>query len=96
MQTYITIYKNEKRAIQLHMNDNDNDNYQCNSAYASVVDSNGNNIRRERPCYTDDESAWDLIETDVTGTAGIYYIIWKILNTNEVIYHSTKLEVIEV
>jgi hypothetical protein len=78
------------------MLNNDNNDFQCTSAYASVVDSDGTTVRSERPCYTDDESAWDLIETDVTGTVGTYYVKWKIIYDDETIYHLTRIEVMEI
>jgi methionine-rich copper-binding protein CopC len=78
------------------MLDNNHDSFQCTSAYASVVDSDGTTVKDEALCYTDDESAWYLIESDVTDTVGTYYIVWKILNEDAVIYHSTRIEVTSV
>jgi hypothetical protein len=96
MQTYVTLYKNEKRGIKLCIYNNDKDAFQCSEAYASVLDENSTVVRAERLCYTDNESAWDIISTDVTATPGIYFVKWRIVKDSETYHHLTKIEVVEL
>jgi hypothetical protein len=93
--TYITFYENEIRAVEIIIRDQNDDDFNLSTAYASVVDSDGTTVVSETECLVTDNKAYTLINMDVTSIPGSYEIIWKIVkiinSTTYHYYHKTKL-----
>lgn len=98
--TYQSFYQNEKRALQLEIDDNDGTDFIPSAAFVEVQDSSGNPVVAERSAYVSGNTIRIIIGTIVTGTPGKYKVIWKIQgNQNEpgtsthIYYHITELEI---
>lgn len=96
MQTTQTLYQNEIRAVQLRLTDQDDASFQPDSAYTTIYDSSGTEVRAEQAIYTDSNSVYDIIGTTVTATVGDYEIIWKIVKGSYTYYHKTNLTVLSL
>jgi hypothetical protein len=99
-QTYVEMYQNEVRAVQVSIRDQDDDIFEPTAAYAKVVDSNGNIVSSETSAMVSSNTMTTLIDTDVTASDGDYEIIWKILKTSGsqtyTYYHKTHITVKEL
>jgi len=96
MKTYLTLYKNEKRAVELEIDDSDGQDFILGSSNSSVLDANNNVIVSEQAVYTYSNKAYTIIGTATTGTIGLYKIKWKIVKGSYTYYHITNLEVIDL
>jgi hypothetical protein len=101
-KTYITMYENEIRAVQLAIRDQDDAAYDPSSAYASVIDAEGSVVVEETAAMVEANVVYTLIGTAVTANAGDYQIIWRIVktvtapSTTYTYYHKTDLTVEEI
>lgn len=101
MKTYLTIYQNEQRAIDLLIRDQDDAEYTPTNVYAKIVDSNGNTVMAETEATVSSNVATILIQADYTDTVGVYEIVWRITKTVDgpvtyTYYHKTSLTIEEI
>lgn len=87
METQQILYQNENRAIKLTLN------ISPNNAYTTIYDSGKNVIRSEQQCNVDGNDIWEMIGQLVTANTGTYYIVWKIIEGDNVYFHKTKIMV---
>jgi len=98
-KTYVTMYEDEIRAVELAITDQDDTEYPPTTAYAMVVDNEGAVVVAEAAAMVIDNGIYTLIGTAVTSVPGDYEIIWRILKTIEspsttyTFYHKTLLTV---
>ena len=95
-ETYQSLYKNERRAVQIEIDDQYGNGFSPSAAYTSVEDKNGNVIIPEQVALVAGNVIRTLIGTSVTSTVGEYRLIWKILQGNYIYYHLTIIEVQEL
>jgi hypothetical protein len=101
MKTYATLYQNEIRAVELTVRDQDDADYNPTEAYAWVLNHDGDIIQTESVCMVTGNRVYALIGEGVTGIAGDYDIVWKIIKraseeTTYRFFHKTKLTVEEL
>lgn len=88
--TYVEMNTNEVRAIRVSIRDQDDSKFLPSSVTYTVVDSNDETVK-SGSATIDDNIMIALIDTDVTGTAGDYDVIWKITKDSYTYYHKTNL-----
>lgn len=100
MNTYLTVYENEQRAVELTIRDNDDVAYTPDSATYVIKDSNGTVIVASATCMIDENKIYFMVTDTVTALPGEYDVIWtinKVSGANTYIFHhKTKLVVEEL
>ena len=100
MNTYLTVYENEQRAVELTIRDNDDAAYEPTSAFYSVYDSNGVEVIAESACMITENKIYFLVDDTVTAIPGEYDVKWKLTKSvnasTYIFYHKTKLTVEEL
>jgi len=96
MNTYQSFYQNEVRALELTINDQDGNDFIPSAAYAQVKTDKGVQVVAEQSAQVDSNQVRTIIGTTVTATAGEYKVIWRILYSQYIYYHTTILEVQEL
>jgi ABC-type phosphate/phosphonate transport system substrate-binding protein len=99
MKTYITMYQNEQRAVELYIRDQAEAAYAPSTAYASVNDAEGNEVVGESAAMVSGSSIYYLVTPTVTQAPGEYDIIWRILKSGTdtyTFYHKTRVVVEEL
>jgi len=98
--TYVDMYENEVRAIEISIRDQDDVEFEPSSAYATIVDSNGDTVVAETAAMVAGNQVYTVVNVITTETPGDYEIIWKILKVagaqTYVYYHKTHLVVNEL
>ena len=98
--TYVDMYENERRAIEISIRDQDDATWDPTAAYASVIDEDGDTVVAEAVAYVTDNLIYTIIDSTVTETPGNYQVIWRITKTSGVqtytYYHKTVLTVKEL
>jgi Ni,Fe-hydrogenase III component G len=92
-KTYQTFYKNEVRALQITVRDQDGNAYSPSAAYVEVQDNVGQTVVPEQVAQVTDNTVQTLIGTATTASSGTYNVIWLILYQQYTYYHVTELEV---
>ena len=93
METYHSLYKNEVRAIEITIDDNDGSDFVPSAAYVQVLDEDGNTVVSEQAALVSLNTVATAIGVTVTATVGNYKIVWRILHSTHTYYHITNLEV---
>lgn len=101
MKTYVEMYQNEQRALELEMRDENDLPYTPSIVYFKVVDSKGNIVQEEETCLILQNSAIALITPLTTANVGDYEVIWRILRnvtgqTTYTYFHKTQVVVEEL
>lgn len=100
MKSYITLYQNEVRAIEITIRDQEELDWLPSNAYVSVRDKNGNFIINETTAMVNDNKIYFIIPTTVTSVVGVYDVLWKIIKVDGsntyVFYHKTNVIVEEL
>ncbi len=100
MNTYLTVYEDEQRAVELTIRDNDDVAYTPDSATYTIKDSNGVEIVAETTCMVDENKIYFMVTDTVTALPGEYEVIWKITKVSGantyIFHHKTKLTVEEL
>lgn len=93
--TYQPLYKNEVRPVTISIRKQDHTEFEpASGSTFQVTDCDGNVVVEESTATVEGNTLTAVIDTDVTGTVGDYYIVWKIVDSNDYIYYNkTKLEV---
>lgn len=94
MQTYQALYQNERRAVELTINDQDGQDFAPSAAYASIEDSNGNTVITEQAAQVIGNTILTVVGPTVTANIGEYKIKWRILKSGYTYYHATDLEIL--
>jgi hypothetical protein len=96
MRTYQTLYKNENRAVEITVNDQDGQPFISTAASASVYDSSNEIVVPINPARVEDNKIQTIIGTTVTSTVGKYKIVWKLWKDDYIYFHSTDVVVEEL
>jgi methionine-rich copper-binding protein CopC len=98
IDTYISFIQNEVRAVTITLRDQNYTAVTPTSASTfQVTDCEGSVVLTEANATVSSNTLTGIINTTVTATAGDYYIIWKIIDSDGYIYyHKTHLEVKEL
>jgi len=91
MKTYQTLYKNEKRAVEITINDQDGRPFLSDAASASVYDKNNVVIVAEQAATVSENTVYTIIDSTTTEIVGNYKIIWKLKKDNYKYQHVTDL-----
>lgn len=94
-----TLYQNEVRPVTIAITKKDHSAFSeiTSGSLYSVTDCDGTEVLEETNATVSSNTITAVIDTDVTGTVGDYFIIWKIIDENNyVYYHKTYLTVIEL
>jgi len=98
--TYITLYQNEVRAIEIEIRDQYDELWYPSSAYVKFLDEDGNTVINEIPAYVSENTINTIVSSSITATPGKYYLIWRILkesgSNTYTYYHKTCLVVEEL
>jgi hypothetical protein len=96
MRTYQSLYKDEIRAVEITVNDQDGQPFISDAASASVYDNSGEVVVAIQAAYTVTNRVYTVIGTTVTGTVGKYKIVWKLIKDAYTYYHSTDIVIEEL
>jgi len=101
MKSYITMYENEERAVELLIRDQDDVAWTPDAAYFKILSSEGPTVVTEGPAMVTGNTIYALVTTVVTQNAGEYDIVWRIVKEGEnddsyTFYHKTRLVVEEL
>ena len=98
MRTYQQLIQNERRAVELSIDDQDGNTFTPSAAYAQVNDSNGTVVTVEAPAFIDGTTSavYTIVGTAVTANVGEYMIVWRLKKEGYTYYHATDLEVVQV
>ena len=88
------LYQNETRTVQLTLYDRNNTSFAPSGAFYQVVDSDGDEIVSENNATISENIVSCDINTTVTGTVGVYFVIWKIMKSGSTFYHKTRLQIV--
>ena len=92
--TYQSFYQNEKRSLQLEIDDNDGTDFVPSGAFYQVLNAAGNVIiAAETAAMVLNNTISIEIDDTITQTVGAYKIIWKIKQSGHTYKHVTELEV---
>lgn len=94
--TNITFYENEERTIRILVRDQDENDFTIDTASCYVVDTDGNTIVDTTTCSVSGNIVFFSVDTTITETKGIYYVIWTIIRLGKVYKHKTILNVAEL
>lgn len=92
-KTYQTFYKDEVRALQITVRDQNGNPFSPSGAYVEVQDNVGQTVIAEQPAQVTSNTVQTLIGTATTASSGTYNIIWRILYEQYTYLHVTELEV---
>ncbi len=92
-QTHQTFYKNEIRALEITVRDQDGNEYAPSGAYVEVQDDVGDTVVAEQVALVTSNRVSTLIGTATTASPGTYNIIWRLLKSGYTYFHVTQLEV---
>ena len=96
MRTYQTLYKNEIRAVEITINDQDGQPFLSDNAYTTIKDSNNTVVVAEQAAYTTENKVYTIVGTVTTGTIGKYKIIGKLIKDDYIYYLTTELQIKDV
>ena len=96
MRTYQSLYKNERRAVEITINDEDGASFITDGASAAIYDGSGTVVVAEQAAYTDSNKIYTIVGTTTTANIGKYKIVWKLIKDTYIYYHSTDLTVQEL
>lgn len=89
-------YQNEKKVVQIALYDDDNADFEPDSAYSTVKNSSGTVVIEEQSALSSGNLISTIIGPTVTGTVGEYYIVWRILKNDNIYYRKTNINVYEL
>ena len=100
-RTYLSLYENEERAVEITIRDQDDVDFTPSAVYAEIRDVDGIVVVDEAVCLVVANKAYTLVSDSVTAVPGKYNVIWRIMKTIEggIIYkyfHKTELIVEEL
>lgn len=95
MHTLQTMYKNEVRAVEITILDQDNVAFEPDTAYVTIYDYDDNVIVAEQEAYVTSNEIYTVVGTTVTEDTGNYKIKWRIVKGDYTYYHLTNLIVLE-
>lgn len=98
MKSYITMYENEERAIELLIRDQNDTEWIPDAAYFKIQHGDGPTVVTEGPAMVSGNKIYALVTTAVTQWPGEYDVIWRILkvgtnNDQYTYYHKTRVVV---
>lgn len=96
METNKTFYQNEVRNLKITIYDQDHTAFEPDSAYIAIEDEDETTVVAEQAAMVDGNDIYTTINTTVTATNGIYYVIWRIVKDSSTYYHKTRLMVTEL
>ena len=96
MRTYQGLYKDEIRAVEVKINDQDGQAFLSDAASASIYDNDGDVVVAQQAAYSVSNSVYTIVGTATTANIGKYKIVWKIRKDAYTYYHSTDLVVQEL
>lgn len=96
MESYITFYTGEIRAISIYLRNQDDDDFIATSASTYVQNISGGVVITEIPAMVSASSLTTLIGTNVTNTVGKYEVVWKIIQNQYIYYHKTNINVVDI
>lgn len=95
-ETHETFWKNEVKALQITVRDeDDNSKIEPDGAVYVVYNENGTEVVTEQVASVSSNQVSCLIGTAVTATPGNYYVIWTITKGQYTYVHRTAVEVEE-
>ena len=92
-RTFQDFYRNEVRALQLTIENEDGQDYSPSAAYVTISDEDGNTVVSEQPAMTAGANVYTLVGTTTTSATGMYNVDWKLERGAYTFYHRTELEV---
>jgi hypothetical protein len=100
MKSYITLYQNEVRAVEITIRDENDLVWEPSTAYFSIIDSNGTIVMAEATAMVDDNKVYAIFPANVSAVCGRYDIIWKLVkvegSNTYTYYHKTNVVVEEL
>lgn len=94
--TYITVYENETRSIEILVRDQYDEAFNPDTATVLVEDIVGDVVVAEANAMVYNNTVSTIISTDVTSILGEYHIIWKIVKGTDIFYHKSIINVKEL
>lgn len=94
--TYMKLYENEYRTIEILIRDMCEDDFNPDVASAHIEDSTGDIIMEETVCMIVGNKIRVVVPTTVTSVKGKYNIIWTIEKDSNIFKHKTILTVEEL
>ena len=93
--------QNERRAVELTIDDQDGTTFEPDTAYVTVYDnSDDSEVVGEQDAYVDGSNIYTIIGPAVTANVGEYKIVWRIIKgegeSQYTYYHATILGVVEI
>ena len=100
MKSYVTLYQNEVRAVEITIRDEKDLIWEPSTAYFSIINSDGTTVLAEATAMVEDNKVFAIFPSSVSAICGSYDIIWKIVKTiaanSYVYYHKTNVVVEEL
>jgi hypothetical protein len=96
MKTYLSFYKNEIRAVQIYIRDQDDVDFIPDGTSTYTVVAPSGTVIPEVVAMVSGSSLTGLIDLNVTYLPGTYDIIWKIMKGSYIYYHKTDLQVLDL
>lgn len=94
MNTSQTLYKNEKRAVEITIRDHNDLAYSPSAATVEIKNSAGTTIDSQI-CMMVENRIYCYITTTITQTPGRYFIHWTIRKDMYTFKHKTEVLVLE-
>ena len=94
--TYMTIYENEYRSIEILIRDMCEEDFNPDTATAHIEDNEGETIVEETTCMVVANKIRVIVPTTVTNVKGLYNIIWTVIKDGNTFKHKTILNVEEL
>lgn len=95
MNSSQTLYKDEKRAIEITIRDHNDIAYSPSAAYVEINNSEGTTIN-EQNCMIIENRIYCYIAVGITQTPGRYFIHWTIRKDMYIFKHKTEVLVLEL
>jgi len=96
MITYQALYKNEIRAVELTINDQDGIDFVPSAAYATIETESGETVVEEQAAMVAGNQIYTVVGIITTANIGKYRILWRILKDSYTYMHATDLEILEL
>jgi S-adenosylmethionine synthetase len=91
--TYQTMQQYEVRTLEITVIDQDGNAFAPDQVVYSIIDSDNAEVVAETLAAKNSNVIFAEVTTTVTGTIGIYKVVWKLTKTGKIYYHVTQLEV---
>lgn len=100
MKSYITLYQNEIRAIEVTIRDQNDLVWEPSNATFKIIDSENNVVLEEATAMVESNKVYAIFPLTISSTCGEYDIIWKFLkvegSNTYTYYHKTSVIVEEL